>query len=262
MGFINDRLNMHGKVAVVTGAGRGIGWAAALGLSEAGASVVIAEVDEQTGPAAEAALRDSGGGAMWVRADVRQADQVNHLMEAAVERFGSVDVMVNNAGGVFFSPALDISEGGFDALIRQNLKTMWLCSQAAAKRMVEQGSGGSVVSIASMSALIGAANHVPYGAAKAGVIDLTKALAVEWAPHGIRVNAIAPGGVDTEGVRMARAQSDMQREPTAPLGRQAQPEEIACAVVFLASELGSYATGQTFVIDGGATIAGPGRDGL
>ena len=196
---IQDRLSMKGKVAVVSGAGRGIGKAVALALAEVGAAVVFAEMDEQTGPATQQAIEDAGCEALWVHADVRHGDQVNRLMNAAVERFGSVDTMVNNAGGVFFSPALDISEHGFDALIRQNLKTMWLCSQAAAKRMVAQGTGGSIVSIASMAAFIAAVNHAPYGAAKAGVIGLTKALAVEWAPHKIRVNAVAPGGVDTAG---------------------------------------------------------------
>ena len=250
---------MKGKVAVVSGAGRGIGKAVALALAEVGAAVVFGEMDEQTGPATQQAIEDAGCEALWVHADVRHGDQVNRLMNAAVERFGSVDTMVNNAGGVFFSPALDISENGFDALIRQNLKTMWLCSQAAARRMVAQGTGGSIVSIASMAGFIAAVNHAPYGAAKAGVIGLTKALAVEWAPHKIRVNAVAPGGVDTEGVRMARSGDTGQTAPGPPLGRQAQPEEIASAVIFLASDLGSYVTGETLLVDGGAVIAEPPR---
>ncbi|MCH7554034.1 MAG: SDR family NAD(P)-dependent oxidoreductase, partial [Chloroflexi bacterium] len=116
---IQDRLSMKGKVAVVSGAGRGIGKAVALALAEVGAAVVFAEMDEQTGPATQQAIEDAGCEALWVHADVRHGDQVNRLMNAAVERFGSVDTMVNNAGGVFFSPALDISEHGFDALIRQ-----------------------------------------------------------------------------------------------------------------------------------------------
>jgi NAD(P)-dependent dehydrogenase (short-subunit alcohol dehydrogenase family) len=241
----------------VTGAGRGIGRAIASGLAEVGARVVIAERDAETGPAAERALAEAGHEALWVQLDVRDATQVEAMARAVLDRFGRIDVMVNNAGGTFFAPALDISPHGFETIISENLTSAWLCSQAAARAMVGGGHGGSIVNIASMNAILGATQHAPYGAAKAGVMGLTRALATEWAAHGIRVNAVAPGGIMTEGTaRFARGSGEPPTSaPAVPLGRRGQPEELASAVVFLASDLASYITGRTLVVDGGATIA-------
>lgn len=264
MPFIYDRLSLEGHVAIVTGGGQGIGRAIAEGLAEVGAAVVIAERSKETGPTVEAALVEAGYKALWTHTDVRDPERVQAMVHAAVERFGRVDVLVNNAGGTFFAPALDVSPNGFDAIMGTNLKSMFLCSQAAARQMIEQGEGGAIANIASQSAYLGAVDHAPYGAAKAGVIGLTRALAAEWAEHGIRVNAVAPGGIRTEGT--ARFDTDdpgeeVRRSRHVPLQRRGLPEEIASAIVFLTSQLGSYVTGQTLLVDGGVTIAPAGGYG-
>ena len=257
MPFIYDRLSLDGKVAIVTGAGQGIGKAIALGLSEVGANVAIAERNEETGPRAEREIKEGGRDALCVTADVREYDQVNRLMKTVLEKWGRIDVLVNNVGGTFFLPATDIAPKGFDAVVRINLNTMFLCSQAAAKEMIGAGRGGSIVSIASVDANIGSPDRAPYTASKAGVIGLTKTLAVEWAAHGIRVNCVAPGATDTEGTRAMDRPGDYSY---IPLKRQGLPEEIAGAVVFLASDLAGFVTGETLVVDGGITIR-PSRGG-
>jgi len=254
MPFIYDRLNLKGKVAIVTGAGQGIGKAIALGLAEVGARVVIAEIREETGPVAEQDLRAAGSDALFVKTDARDPAQVNAMVRAAMDRWGRVDIMCNNAGGTFFLPALDLSPNGFDAIIRQNLKSMFLCSQAAAKAMIQGGRGGSIISTASVAALQGGFDRPGYAAAKAGIIGLTKELAVEWGHHGIRVNAVAPGGVNTSGNRSSGTDRDWS---FLPIPRMAEPQDIASAVVFLASDLAAYITGETLIVDGGATIRGP-----
>jgi NAD(P)-dependent dehydrogenase (short-subunit alcohol dehydrogenase family) len=258
---IGERLNMDGRVAVITGAGRGIGRAIANGLAEVGAAVVIAERDEETGPEAERALRAEGHTALWLPVDVRDQEAVESMMKTAVQRFGHVDVLVNNAGGTFVAPAIEIRERGFMTVLNLNLTSAWLCSQAAARAMVAAGHGGSIVSIASMNAFVGSQNMVPYGAAKAAIVGMTHALAAEWAEYGIRVNAVAPGPIATEGALLMaeRRRSAGAQDPPGgrriPLGRQGLPEEVGSAVVFLASDLASYVTGQTLLVDGGATIA-------
>ncbi len=250
MAFVYERLSLEGKTAIVTGGGQGIGKAIALGLAEVGARVAIAEMNEETGPVTEQEIKDSGREALFVKTDVRKVDQVQSLMATVLQRWGRLDVMANNAGGTFFIPAVDVSPNGFDAIIRENLGTMWHCSQQAAKIMMDSG-GGSIVSIASMSAILGAYNHAPYGAAKAGVMGLTKGLAVEWGPHGIRVNAVAPGSIETPGTHVPGRNEDYSHIPAQ---RKGQPIDIAGAIVFLASDLAAYVTGQTILVDGGMVI--------
>ena len=256
MPFIYDRLSLEGKVAIVTGGGQGIGKAVVLGLAEVGAKVVIAEMNEETGPKTEREVKDSGKEALYVKADVREPEQVDKLMESVMSAWGRIDVMVNNAGGVFFAPAVDISPNGFDAVIRQNLKTMFLCSQAAAKEMIKGGRGGSIIGLASVDAYLGSHNHAHYGAAKAGVVGLTKAFATEWGEHGIRVNAVAPGIIDTEGTR-AFGRDRPRDVSQIPLQQGGEPEDIAGGVVFLASDLARYVTGETLLVDGSLVIRGP-----
>lgn len=254
MDNITDRISMDGKVAVVTGAGRGMGRSIAWALAQVGASVVVAERDEETGPATTRALNEAGHKAIWVKVDVRKSDEVDALIAATLDEYGRLDTMINNAGGVFFKPALELSENAFRTLVDENLTSVWLCSTAAAKAMQKGGHGGSIVSTSSMSALQGAVNHAPYGAAKAGIIGLTKALAAEWGRIGIRVNAVAPGPIATEGSVQTGAGPGATDRPDLPLGRMGNPDEVAAAILFLASGMGSYITGETIVVDGGATI--------
>jgi NAD(P)-dependent dehydrogenase (short-subunit alcohol dehydrogenase family) len=260
MASLYERLDMTGKVAIVTGAGRGLGRATAVSLAEAGAAIVVAERDQETGPGAERALRQAGHTALWLEVDVRDADAIEAMVAAAAERFGRIDVLVNNAGGTFVAPALEIRERGFMTVLNLNLTSAWLCSQAAGRRMSAAGRGGSIVNISSMSAFIGSQNTVPYGTAKAAVVGLTRALAAEWGGYGIRVNAVAPGSMATEGAALMgeryQAAGDRSRshEHLIPLGRKGRPEEIGSVVVFLASELASYVTGQTLLVDGGVTV--------
>lgn len=258
MGFVHERLNMAGEVAVVTGAGSGIGRAIALGLAEAGARVVVGELDEASGAATADAIEKAGGEAWAVPTDVREREQVQRLIDSGIERFGDIHVMVNNVGGTFQLPTLDLSDNGLEAVLRINVKAMFLGSQIAARAMVAAEHGGSIVSTSSGSALQGdAVGSAHYSAAKAAILGMTRALAAEWARHGIRVNAIAPGGVNTPGrVRNMRDDVGAQAVEHAPLRRLAEPEEIAAGAVFLASNLASYVTGHTLVIDGGGSTTG------
>ena len=258
MGFVYERLSLAGEVAVVTGAGSGIGRAIALGLAEAGARVVVGELNEESGHATAAAIEAAGGPSLAVPTDVREREQVQRLIDAGSERFGDIHVMVNNVGGTFQLPTLDLSDNGLEAVLRINLKSMFLGSQIAARAMVAAGHGGSIVSTSSGSALQGdAVGSAHYSAAKAAILGMTRALAAEWAPHGIRVNAIAPGGVNTPGrVRNMREDVGARAVEHAPLRRLAEPEEIAAGAVFLASGLASYVTGHTLVIDGGGSTSG------
>ena len=246
MGFLYDRLDMSDRVAVVTGSGQNLGRGMAIGLAEAGASVVIAEIDEETGPAIEQELIEGGHEALWVHTNVRDAASVDMMVSATIDRFGSLDVMVSNAGGMFMAPAVDISEHGFEAVLNLNLVGAWLCGQAAAKAMIASGKGGSVVNVSSMNAIVGALNGAHYGAAKAGILGLTRSLAAEWAEHDIRVNAIAPGG-------RLRTPNKQKGQLVGGGGSPEYIENVAAAVVYLASDLSTWVTGHTLVIDDGAT---------
>jgi NAD(P)-dependent dehydrogenase (short-subunit alcohol dehydrogenase family) len=194
-----------------------------------------------------------GRKALAVPTDVRLSNQVNNLVDKTVKEFGKIDVLVNNAGGSFNVPIVDMSEGGWDAIIRENLKSVFLCSQAAVKVMLTQR-GGSIVNVASIAGLEAHTLSAPYGAAKAGVINLTKTMAIDLAKYNIRVNAIAPGYIDTPGVKQLFGDQP-EAVKRIPLGRLGQPEDIACGVIYLASDASLYVTGETLIIDGGLTAA-------
>jgi len=238
----------------VTGSGRGIGKALALGLAQAEADVVVAArtVAEIESTAAE--IRALGRRALPVPTDVRVSEQVAHMVKRTLEEFNRVDILVNNAGANFIMPALKLSEGGWDALIRENLKTYFLCSKAVVEAMIEQGKG-SIINIASTEGLRAAPTNPAYAAAKAGVISLTQSLAVEWAPYHVRVNAIAPGFIETPALPLTLQEYPSLRDifERVPLGRAGKPDDIVGAVIYLASDASDYVTGAMIVIDGGLT---------
>ncbi len=247
---------LDGRIAVVTGGGAGIGRGVAAGLAAFGASVAIWERDPDT----SAAAADEVGG-LSVPTDVRDGDQVAAAVAATVARYGTIDVLVNNAGGTFAAPLLSTSEHGIDALYRANLKHVILCTQAVARVMVDAGRGGSIVNVTSIEGTRAAPGYAAYAAAKAGVVNFTKTAALELAPHGIRVNALAPDITMTEGLAAladaaAGGDSGDRWRHVVPMGRAGHVDEMAGAAVFLASSLSSYVTGQTLHVDGGSAAAG------
>jgi 3-oxoacyl-[acyl-carrier protein] reductase len=254
-----DTVSLAGRVGVVTGGGAGLGRGIAAGLAAFGADVAIWERNAETCASAAEAI-----GGLPIVTDVREPDQVDRAVEATLDRSGRIDVLVNNAGGVFVSSILDVAEKGIDALYRANLKHVILCTQRVGRVMVAAGRGGSVINVASIEGVRAAPGYAAYAAAKAGVLNFTKTAALELAPHGIRVNALAPDITPTEGMaQLAAAREDgataAEREArtalTVPLRRLGHVDDIAGAAVFLASGLSSYVTGQTLHVDGGTSAA-------
>lgn len=242
-----SQILLTGRVAVVTGGGAGIGRGIAAGLNAFGASVAIWERNPETCAAAADQI-----GALGIPTDVRDAGQVDAALAKTVADLGPVTILVNNAGGVFHSGILDTSENGWDALYRANLRHVYLCTQRVARGMVEQKLPGSIISVTSIEGVRAAPGYAAYAAAKAGVINYTKTAALELAPHGIRVNALAPDITLTEGMtQVAPPGSEKRFGFTVPMGRAGHVDEMAGAAVFLASDLSSYVTGQTIHVDGG-----------
>jgi NAD(P)-dependent dehydrogenase (short-subunit alcohol dehydrogenase family) len=238
---------LTGKVAVVTGGGAGIGRGIARGLAAFGARVAIWERDPDT---AAAAGEEVGG--LGLPTDVRESDQVDAALVRTTAELGPVDILVNNAGAVFLSPILETSENGFDALYRANLKHVIVCTQRVARGMVGRGWGGSIISVTSIEGVRAAPGYAAYAAAKAGVINFTKTAALEFAPYGIRVNALAPDITMTEGLAsVAPPGAEHQFGYTVPMGRAGHVDDLAGAAVFLAGDLSTYVTGQTLHVDGG-----------
>ena len=240
------------RVAVVTGAGSGIGRGVAAGLAAFGARVAIWERDPET-----CALAAESIGALGIVTDVRDGGQVDAALQRTTAELGPATILVNNAGGVFSSPLLDTSENGWDALYRANLRHVLLCTQRIARQLVSAGLPGSVISVTSIEGVRAAPGYAAYAAAKAGVINYTKTAALELAPHSIRVNAIAPDITLTEGLaRLAGDGAVNGMGNIVPLGRPGHVDEIASVAVFLASEMSAYLTGQTLHVDGGTHAAG------
>jgi 3-oxoacyl-[acyl-carrier protein] reductase len=243
---------LDGRVAVVTGGGAGIGRGIAAGLVAFGARVAIWEQNPDTCASSSEEI-----GALGITTDVREAAQVDSALARTTEELGAVSILDNNAGGVFASPILETSENGWDALYRANLRHVLLCTQRVARAMVDAEIPGSVISVASIEGVRAAPGYAAYAAAKAGVINYTKTAALELAPHGIRVNALAPDMTLTEGIKaVAPPGAEARFGYTIPMGRAGHVDEMASAAVFLASDLASYITGQTIHVDGGTHAAG------
>lgn len=243
---------LTGRVAIVTGGGSGIGRGIAAGFAAFGARAAIWDQDATT--CAAAAAEVSGVG---IPTDVRDPDQVDEALARTIAELGPVSILVNNAGGVFSSPLLETTPKGWDALLRSNLGHVLLCTQRIARSMVDAGTSGSIINVTSIEGTRAAPGYAAYAAAKAGVISLTKTAALELAPHGIRVNALAPDITLTEGLAaVAPEGSEEHFGDVVPMGRAGHVDEMAGAAVFLASALSSYVTGQTIHVDGGTEAAG------
>ncbi|MGZ5046737.1 MAG: SDR family NAD(P)-dependent oxidoreductase [Usitatibacter sp.] len=247
-------MRLSGKVAVITGAAQGIGLACARAFVSEGASVILADVNEDAGRRETLQLRSEGFAAGFARCDVSRRAEVEGAVEAAVNEFGRIDVLVANAGIVHAAEFLDLEEADFDRVIAVNLKGIFLAGQAAARRMVRQGGGGAIINMSSVNAVLAIPNQVPYVVSKGGVNQLTKVMALSLAPHGIRVNAIGPGTILNELAKSAvlgNREAEKKILSRTPLGRMGEPSEVARVAVFLASDDASYVTGQTIYPDGG-----------
>jgi NAD(P)-dependent dehydrogenase (short-subunit alcohol dehydrogenase family) len=250
---------LNGKVVVVTGAARGIGEAIARTFGQMGCKVVVADRmrrpdGQKRCDALAASIREAGGEALVVRLDVSDRSQVEKLVERACERFGRVDVFVNNAAIMKGGPLLSMDEKNLQEHFDVNIKGAFNCCQLAAKQMIKQGEGGRIIVISSIDGMEAEEGIVAYSSSKASLIMMTKCMAVELAGHGINVNAIAPGWVETD-MTIPYLNDSLMKElaKRIPLGRLAKPEEIAGGALFLASPLADYVTGQVLVIDGGLT---------
>ena len=253
-----DGLDLEGKVALVTGSARGIGRALAVGLAQAGATVAVSDLPSRLDLAHETQTQVEAVGqpSATYPLDVLDLGNIGQTMDQMLLDFGRLDILVNNAGIRVRRPALEVTEDDWDAVIDTNLKGVFFCAQAAARAMIGQG-GGRIINISSQLALVARENRVAYCSSKAGVANMTRALALEWAQYHITVNAIGPGPTETPGLLDADTQNDdeLQQGLAAhmPLGRRMRPEELIGAAVYLASPSASATTGHLLIVDGGWT---------
>jgi NAD(P)-dependent dehydrogenase (short-subunit alcohol dehydrogenase family) len=249
---------LSGKTALISGGASGIGKATALLFAEEGAAVVLADINSTGGSQAAGQIQETGGRAIFVPCDVTQAEDCHRAVQATLDAFGALDILFNNAGVIRRADVVGTSEADWDLVLDVNLKSIFLMSKYAVPVMARAG-GGAIINTSSGWGLRGGAKAVSYCAAKGAVVNMTRAMAIDHGPQNIRVNCICPGDTDTpmlrdEARQLGQAQDSFLAEAAQrPLGRYAQPEEIARAVLYLASEAASYVTGSALVIDGGGS---------
>lgn len=253
-------MKLADRVAIITGAGSGIGQATAIMFAQEGAKVVVADYAPQGGQETVEKIHQAGGEAIFVKTDVSKSGDVQRMIDTTIETYGRIDVLFNNAAVTIPASVVDATEEIWDKTMDIDLKGVFLPSKYAIPHMIEAG-GGSVINTASMCGLVASTNQAPYSAAKGGVVALTRQMAIDYAPHNIRVNGIAPSECRTpmfEGFinQTPDPEATMQRlVARIPLGRVAEPDELASAALFLASDDASYVTGVTLPVDGGLTAA-------
>jgi NAD(P)-dependent dehydrogenase (short-subunit alcohol dehydrogenase family) len=249
---MDNVFNFKGKTAIVTGSGRGIGRAIALGLAQAGANVVLCGRTQKEIDSVADAIRAKGGRALPVVTDLTIHDQLENLVNAAVNEFGRIDILVNNAARSFLRGLLDLREDGWDKCFNTNVKAVWLLSRLVARKMVEQ-KYGKIINITTVGADKAEPGMAAYGCSKAALKHLTRCMAREWAQLGINVNAVAPGFTRTDFSKPIWSNPDVEKLicQMIPKGKIAEPEDVVGAVLFLASSAADYITGDTIYVDGG-----------
>ena len=266
---IEQLFDLNQKTAIVSGGSMGIGKSIVDRLSEAGAAVIIADINGEQGEQAKKDFTENGRKVEFITTDVSNPDDMDKAIDLSIQKYGGLDILVNNAGIFPFMPALSMTESGWERVLEINLKGTFFFSQKAAKKMIETGKSGKIINIASIDAFHPTGNLAHYDASKGGIVMMTRSLALEWGKYGILVNAIAPGGILTPGATKSTAEmikaSGMKPEQIAeigktftariPLGRQGDPDEIATVALFLASDAAKYIAGETIIVDGGYLLS-------
>lgn len=252
-----DLFRLDDKTAIVTGGSRGLGQYMAEALSEAGASVVLCSRKKEDLEEVKQEIEEKGGKALALACDVTEPEEVENVVSEAEERFGAIDVLVNNSGATWGAPVLEMPLEKFDLVVRVNVRGTFLMSQTVGRRMIERGQGGKIVNISSIAGLVGGRpdymQTIGYNSSKGAIISMTRDLATSWAQYGINVNAIAPGWFPTKMSGGLIEQFEDEMLGDIPLGRFGKEEDIKGAILFLASPAANYVTGQTIVVDGGQT---------
>jgi len=261
---LNKRLRLEGKVAIITGAGSGMGKAAALLFVEEGAKIVVADYNPEGGKETVRLIKEHGGKAMFIKTDVSRASDAERMARKAVEEYGRIDILYNNAGVCLTKPLTDTAEDEWNRMMDINLKGTFLCSKYVIPEMLKVGRG-SIINVGSVLGLMGSSNFGAYSAAKGGVIALTLAMAAEYASYNIRVNCICPATIATpmseQAIKAAKnpEQKRQELERQIPLGRIGEPREVAYMALFLASEESSFVTGTILPVGGGEPYCRSGR---